>query len=447
MNTIGITIISTIAIVIVASFVIIALRKFGVIKSSIKSNKNIREECNGLISQPDSLRNKVAISAIESIILKDNSGAELALTRPETAQLANRKFREICVCGTTAIGQIVQGAMPLIAKAQTLHEIAKIAPNGLFTATGSIKDLMKYTDGTVGSIVMRGKKITGHAGFTEVALKTANPVAVLGASMQAMALISGQYFMNEISKQLKSVDQKLDKLISYHHDEKIGVLRNISRELLEVTSKANVDAADNIACQSMGKQCGEIYYEYYTRLEHVNVAAKERWFNKNKELRELGISVDGSEINFSIQMCYHASLLREKSKLAEIAVRLKIGEGQERFISEQIQVLRKLNDEAFHRNVHKYIEEYYAPLLEKAEKIADSKKLPSLFGDVTAEVSNIQRKKDAILKSTMEDDSATQIFEKMILFLTKPQETLILISDTPDSRRVFVSDDEVYEGA
>jgi hypothetical protein len=355
MTTAEIIAVVLLAAVVVAVVAVLLLLRFGIIKRFHKSDEKLDAPSHSLTNEATPLKNEIAISAIESLILSDRNGSELVLSRPDTMQLSERKYREVCVRGSAAISQVAQGAMPILAQAQTLGQISQAAPNGLFTATAPIQDLMKYADGTVGSIVMEGKKIAEHAGFAEVALKAVNPAAVLGASMQAMALVSGQYYMNEISKQLKSVDQKLDKLIGYHHDEKIGILRNVNRELSEITSRANIDAADIIACQNMGKQCGEIYYEYYTRLEGVSVDAKERWLNKQKELRDLGASIDDSEINLSIQMCFQASMLREKCKLSEIAVRLKIGNGQERFIAEQVEVLRKINDEAFHRDAHRHM--------------------------------------------------------------------------------------------
>lgn len=160
------------------------------------------------------------IADIESLILKDNDGRELSLTRLNTVQSPEKRYREICVRGSSAAGHVLQGAMPVLAQAQTLNEIAKAAPNGLFTATAPVGDLMKLSGGTVGSAVMKDGKIAAQAGFAEVALSTVNPVAVVAGAMQAMALISGQYYMNEISKQLENVDRKLDKLIGYHHDEK-----------------------------------------------------------------------------------------------------------------------------------------------------------------------------------------------------------------------------------
>lgn len=388
--------------------------------------------------------NELVIAEIESLILKDNDGHELALTRPNTAQMSKKRYREICVRGSAALGNVAQGAMPVLAQAQTLNEIAKSAPNGLFTATAPVQDLMKLSGGTVGSAVMKDGKIAAQAGFAEVVVSAANPVAVVAGAMQAMALISGQYYMNEISKHLENVDRKLDKLIGYHHDEKIGVLRSVNRELLELAAKTNVDAADIISCQRLEEKCGEVYFEYLTRLEGVTIGAKERWLNKSKELKELGASIDESELDFSIQMCYQASMLLEKCKLTEIAIRLKIGGGQERFIAEQTQILRKFSNEAFHRNVHLHIDTHYTPVLEKANAIAAAKKIPLLF-DTSQEKSNIQSRKDKVVEMLADSDSEDNLAEKMLYSLCEPQETLVLLGDTPDTQRVFVLDEETQD--
>lgn len=383
-------------------------------------------------------KNAVSISDIESLILKDNSGCELALIRPDMKQLAEKKYREICVRGTSAMGQVVQGAMPILAQTQTLSQIAKVAPNGLFTATGSVQDLMKYSNGTVASFVRKGGHFGAHSGFAEVAVKTANPAAVVGGAMQTMALISGQYYMHQISEQLKSVDKKLDKLIGYHHDEKIGILKNVNRNLFALTVKTNVDAADIISCQRIAEKCGEVYYEYQTRLEVVNVEAKDRWFNKSKELKELGKSIDESEMNFSIQMCHQASMLYEKCKLAEIAIRMKIGSGQERFISEQVETLCKFNDEAFHKNVHRHIEKHYAQILEKVNKITESNKVPLFSGNISEEEENIQHRKKMISDIIRDDVNAETLVADLVSSLCKPKETLVLLGEEPDTGHVFV---------
>jgi hypothetical protein len=134
-------------------------------------------------------------------------------------------------------------------------------------------------------------------------------------------------------------------------------------------------------------------------------------------------------------------MLREKSKLAEIAVRMKIGAGQEPFIAEQVEALRRIGEDAFHRDVHRHIHERYEPVLHRANRIAESSKIPILFGDTTKETGNIQRKKDAIIDAFGEDEGANNLTDEMLLFLTMPKETLILLDDISDNQRIFIPDD------
>ena len=259
--------------------------------------------------------------------------------------------------------------------------------------------------------------------------------------MQAMALISGQHYMREISKQLKDIESKLEKLIAYHHDEKIGILKRISREVADLTVKLYTDATDIIACQEMVKPCDDIYFEYLTRLERADINAEKRWFNKPKELKELGTSIDESEMDFSIQMCYQASLLREKCKLVEIAVRMKISKGQENIITEKIENLRLFINDAFHRNIQSHIDTLYAPVLAKAEEISEEKRIPFLFEHMTDEAKNIKLRKDS-LTNFYENGNEESLARQMLNHLTEPKETLVLLGEAPDSQKVFVLDDE-----
>lgn len=143
------------------------------------------------------------MSLVEKIEIANDSGQILVLSNIDSSStLGTRKFQEIAVRGSAIGMNLVQSAMPVLTQAQTLTQIAKTAPNGVFTATAPLADLMRYKDGTLGSIVMKDGKMAGHSGFQEVTLSVTNPAAVVGAGMQAMAMISGQYYMDKISKQL-----------------------------------------------------------------------------------------------------------------------------------------------------------------------------------------------------------------------------------------------------
>ena len=134
------------------------------------SNKKQELMLNAFPEHNISVNDAISISEIETLILTSSNGQELSLKRPDMLQNAEKKYREITIRVSSAVGQVVQGTMPILAKAQTLSQIAKAAPNGLFTTTGTVQDLMRYGDGTVASFVRKGGKFGTHSGFAEVAI-------------------------------------------------------------------------------------------------------------------------------------------------------------------------------------------------------------------------------------------------------------------------------------
>lgn len=58
---------------------------------------------------------------------------------------------------------------------------------------------------------------------------------------------------------------------------------------------------------------------------------------------------------------------------------------------------------------------------------------------------NIRRRKDAILDSVTEDTNKNSLTDRMLQALCEPQEMLILPGETPDTRRVFIIDEEQWD--
>lgn len=155
------------------------------------------------------------LSEINEIIINNVQGQQLSLSRSDMKTLGNKKFIEVTSGGLSIASHTMQGAMPILAQAQTISEINRLAPNGLFAATVPISELMKYSNGTLGSPVMGNGHVVKYAGFNLLdnsgATVTLSPAAVVGAGMQAMAAISGQHYMHQISKQLTSITKPIAK--------------------------------------------------------------------------------------------------------------------------------------------------------------------------------------------------------------------------------------------
>ena len=75
------------------------------------------------------------LNLVEKIEIANRSGQSFMLSRIDSsADLSTKKFQEITARGSAIGANLIQGAMPALAQAQTLSQIAKAAPNGLFTA-------------------------------------------------------------------------------------------------------------------------------------------------------------------------------------------------------------------------------------------------------------------------------------------------------------------------
>ena len=305
---------------------------------------------------------------------------------------------------------------------------------------------MKYKDGTVGSIVMKGGKVANHSGFQQVALSVANPAVVVGAGMQAMAMISGQYYMDKISKQLDGIEHGIERLIGFHHDANIGKLRSIENRMREIIGKMHVDETDIIALQSGIRDADSILMEYTTRLERlsktgqiteIQVRTIRSHLSAAKELKNLRANTEEHELYYSFQICLFANKLMLESKKAEFVTRMKIGETQKAI--EVFEAFNSMYQRSFICNASDFLDTLYKPINDKAASLVkrqwfESKKAKGELQSIDAKKADLQGH-----IGLMSDDGSD---EKMIRSFTEDSEILYLPSDDGSESRMFISVDE-----
>lgn len=129
--------------------------------------------------------------------------------------------------------EVSQGLINSLFPVTASYAIAKHVANGLYTTTADPNTLMKLVGGTYGTAVMKGGKISGHVGFQSVSLATMAPLI----AFQAATIITGQIHMKQITEKLKSIDEKLDVLMSYHKYERIARLKYFNHKITEFYSR------------------------------------------------------------------------------------------------------------------------------------------------------------------------------------------------------------------
>jgi hypothetical protein len=126
----------------------------------------------------------------------------------------------------------IGNAFSTTANVCTQSAIVANAANGLYRATASPALLMQYSDGTRGSILQIGGQIKGHAGFKPVGAEVFTPMIVF----QLLSIVTGQYYMHGISKQLSAIQETLDQIIKDREDERqskmIAIYKGLKKDFL-----------------------------------------------------------------------------------------------------------------------------------------------------------------------------------------------------------------------
>lgn len=377
------------------------------------------------------------LSAVQEIEISDNLGSTLALKRLESHAIKRGKtYSEIVPASTSIVAGAAQ-VLPSI----SINQLAK--SGNLFTATGPVKDLIKYADGTVSSIVSNGKRMTSHAGFKAADLSKLNAAAAIGASMQVMALVSGQHFMVQITKRLDVIEAGMNHLVDFHHDEKLGVLRSIENQLKAIAIKRHVDHTDIQVLRNSLAQVDSISMEYLIRLdrqiaeEDFTDIKERKLFSKiraSKDLEALLQEMEDEGLPFSIQISMYADALKLELKKAEYATRLKLGEADK--ASEVFDELEILKKHSFQVKAPELLNQAFSKINEKAQSLVDGQWIESTRA---AERLKLITSREEELNTFVHRFTSEDNFDEISGSNSEELEILYLTNDEISETRVFIS--------
>lgn len=218
-------------------------------------------------------------------------------------------------------------------------------------------------------MVRKEGKLSNHAGFSQVALEQSiNPAMVLSAGMQAMSIVSGTYYLNQLNSQITQIDNKLEELLKVHHDANIGKLIAARKGLSDIAVRDVVDIVDLNAIRAYKKTAVEIQEEYSYSLQR-----KEKELVNSKKVQESELD----DINFYMSIAFEASKLSLFAELIELGTRMKLG-GQTEIIDGLTKQLENNYSTSFYFNIGVKADEFYELLQEKYEKQFAAKKTNNL---------------------------------------------------------------------
>lgn len=239
-----------------------------------------------------------------------------------------------------AAGQLLNVGLNQWRELLTFSELAKKAPNGLFTASTSVDNLTKFKDGSYSTMVRGANgQIQKHAGFIEVkgVVGGVNIADLLSVGMQAMSIASGMYYLHEINTQLDSLNEKVNEIIRIRDDEHIGMLKSINKIIIEISNKEEVSDLDLAQLRRQREKASEIFearFETYQRRRKENL----------NNLKKIEKSI--LEINKDTYILYQANRLELSAQLIEIFLHMK-NNVSERNIKQQIKQFKNNYNNSF----------------------------------------------------------------------------------------------------
>jgi len=207
----------------------------------------------------------------------------------------------------------VANAFSTIAGASGQVALLSNAANGLYQATASASQLMQYSNGTMSSIVQVGGKIQSHSGFVPVSASVFTPMIIF----QLASIVTGQYYMHGITKQLEQINETVKQIQKDLEFEKQAKLIAAFEALSRFASSSSYTLDELVQIQRYIGIINEIKLFYLIKIKESNskdlllkkFKKKESWgeFNSVKAWNIVWHYLEESEEQkYNSQMCIDA---------------------------------------------------------------------------------------------------------------------------------------------
>lgn len=140
----------------------------------------------------------------------------------------------------------------------------------LFRAIVDPSTLMRFADGSFSATVRgAGGSFAASAGY-----KMVTPAEVFAPILvfQAASIITGQYYLHGITKQLSAIDEKIQVLINLHHNEKSSILQSHYEILMQMYDNQHYSPQDLNDLRAIYRDVNLIRHEYTNLLSSIDTS-------------------------------------------------------------------------------------------------------------------------------------------------------------------------------
>lgn len=286
------------------------LKRFGYIKSSVPNEITVTDSSMDAPSLPQ-VERKAQIVVPEFHLT--SGGTSVALRSTEMSELP-RNYSIIPMSEEQK--RDVYNALS-VGAAGTNSAVLGNALSGLYRATADPSTLMQLSSGGVGSAVMDGGKIVGQAGFKSAGLAAAAPVVIF----QAMSIVTGQYYLNDIKKQLKQLNSRIEKLIQMQESANRGEIDAIAILLRQLDSQKYYSVDDLLLLRQKMIDVQSMYFNYVEQMKIIaqdsslEAMIREGKFQRNsKQIKNTIKEYNNQDFGYLAQMangCYQIYTMME----------------------------------------------------------------------------------------------------------------------------------------
>lgn len=373
------------------------------------------------------------------LYIQDVNGKNaITFKRISTRHIGKKKFVAMRQNPAISVGSKILPATVTSAAFKAMN------PSGLFKATAPLSDLVRYSNDTFSSIVKQGGKIVAHSGFVAADAVVFAPMII----MQVLSIITGQYYLNGITKQLNEIHKAIQHLIHLDKYTDIGDMAALEKTLSDILNNeypaSDAVVSTVITYKTKAKAIFEKYYHVIS--DKFYDGEKLKGATEKSKVKNLHKLLESTEVDTDIQILAMAKNLEDLSDIVlfylyaklcdkgnknyeehffKLYEKFKIANEPENNQNEAYELTKKLFDSYIGK-----IDERKKSNLSIANKYSKDK--------VALEYEKLSKKRDETLKTIKEFSKQIIANERQITdYMEKPRDA-ILAFDADGNKTYFL---------
>ena len=362
-----------------------------------------------------------------SINIEFTDGEKISLEMAKLGHLDLANYKDV----SETVGLALKNAISKsISTGAMMASIGSALPaNGLFTASVSPALLTKLGDGTVSTMIHGSNGIIANKGFIPISASSTIFVPII--AFQIAAFITGQYFLNGISSQLKEIQEGIGELIELHHVEKEAILDMAYEKLQEFAQRDYVNIEDLNSLNYIETELLKVFSEYKRQFEMIDpetIPYMKNFDFATSKVEKMQKVIAKDKFDFKFNMVIVSDELIKLTKIIKLKMCILLqdqSENRRKQIADLFEEIKSWNEQNFYRVQFENsdLSSYYDNILATAKdvcrrQIVSHKKVSEairFFRERARVFESVQKSEIEVLKIAKKFVSAMELPTKFVI--------------------------------